>query len=431
LDAEHGFTALLSRPALSSALRTAAVIGAAQGRLLGRLDPRGAFTMLQPALSAEPSSPALEARMHVVASLLFSTPDGSLFDEGRSAIHAMRARRILLPHPQEDLIGLPAIAELLCVARRGDPAAYLSALRACEPELRDATSQVVQCLSLEVRAVGRHAADDLDGEAEVLGSALDRARQIQFAACEARVLARQARRALEIGDLASCLARIDEGTAALAAAGAVRSWVHAALAETRLAACQPGSRPPLSFHDVARGVPRMATRSPAPSRRAPEASEIALAAVDLGPARDLASEIAKLAPSRATVLVVGGDAEAQLLVARSLHESSHRSPAPFVTLDCSATDPARFEEILFGGPAYAGAQTGLLHAAGRGTLYVAAIEALPLALQPPFLRQLDEPRSARVVASTAVDLARSVRAGRFRADLGERLGLVQILLARV
>jgi DNA-binding NtrC family response regulator len=172
-------------------------------------------------------------------------------------------------------------------------------------------------------------------------------------------------------------------------------------------------------------------RYPNPGRRYPTDGS----PPDGSPPRD--DPIRRLAPSRATVLLVGGSGKAKMRVARALHARSPRAPHPFVTIDCAALPPDAVEEALFGEVAYGGPSPltssrdpgGATRAAERGTLYVAAIDRLPLRVQPRFLRFLDEPRAVRVVASCDVDLVAAACEGGFRADLAERLALVRVDLA--
>jgi DNA-binding NtrC family response regulator len=140
------------------------------------------------------------------------------------------------------------------------------------------------------------------------------------------------------------------------------------------------------------------------------------------------AELYRLAPSRVTVLLVGGSTPLKEAVARALHERSPRSPHPFVVFECVETDAETVELELFGGPAYAPAETGAIQRTQSGTLYVARIDQLPLLLQPRFLRFLDQEREARVVAATDADLAAAVEGGLFRLDLAERLTLVELVL---
>lgn len=139
-------------------------------------------------------------------------------------------------------------------------------------------------------------------------------------------------------------------------------------------------------------------------------------------------EVGRLAPSRVTVLLVGGDAVLQRAVAQALHDRSPRGTAAFESVDCYGLDSEQVELRLFGGPAHAPLGEGAIQRAGAGTLYVAGIDELPLLVQPRFLRFLDQERQARVVASAASELTARVVHGKFRRDLAERLSLVELSL---
>lgn len=140
------------------------------------------------------------------------------------------------------------------------------------------------------------------------------------------------------------------------------------------------------------------------------------------------AELYRLAPSKVTVLLVGGGAELKRAVARALHERSARAERPFEALDCYGLDSEQVELRLFGGPAYAPPGDGAVQRAAAGTLYVASIDELPLLVQPRFLRFLDQDRQARVIASTDSELRTLVERGKFRLDLAERLSLVELVL---
>jgi DNA-binding NtrC family response regulator len=140
------------------------------------------------------------------------------------------------------------------------------------------------------------------------------------------------------------------------------------------------------------------------------------------------AELYRLAPSRVTVLLVGGSTALKGLVALALHERSTRAAEPFVALDCRGLDSDTVELELFGGPIYATARECAIQRAGEGTLYVASIDELPLLVQPRFLRFLDQDRKARVVASADQSLLTRAAQGHFRLDLAERLTLVELVL---
>lgn len=185
---------------------------------------------------------------------------------------------------------------------------------------------------------------------------------------------------------------------------------------------------------------RLTDRYPGIERRYPnEAGRLVVVSEAM---QRLDTDIQKLAPSRATVLVCGEEGTGKSRVARALHERSSRAEGPFVIVDCSSITAQAFERVLFGGYAHAtirrrGEPTGALHAADRGTLFLREILELPLSVQPRFLRFLDdgepheeEDRShrvdVRVVASASEDIEPKVRAGRYRRDLGDRISLVRL-----
>jgi transcriptional regulator with PAS, ATPase and Fis domain len=159
--------------------------------------------------------------------------------------------------------------------------------------------------------------------------------------------------------------------------------------------------------------------------------------------RDLAEQIARLAPTDTRVLVVGESGTGKELVARALHRGSARAPGPFVALDCGALDPNLLAAELFGHTrgAFTGASAarhGLFEEAHHGTLFLDEVGNLGLDLQARLLRVLQERRvrplggnvereiDVRVVAATNRDLARSVVEGRFRQDLYYRLAVVTL-----
>jgi len=139
----------------------------------------------------------------------------------------------------------------------------------------------------------------------------------------------------------------------------------------------------------------------------------------------LASAIARLGPSLATVLVSGPSPEHHVHVARALHDISPRRDGPFVVLDCRE-DGARELEHRLGGPVSQRVRRTAPAPRGQGTLYVAAVDCLPLLLQPRLMTFLDEQARPRVVVSTHTDLGEAVRDECFRSDLARRLQLVTL-----
>jgi DNA-binding NtrC family response regulator len=153
-------------------------------------------------------------------------------------------------------------------------------------------------------------------------------------------------------------------------------------------------------------------------------------------ARRLRAELGRVAPSDATVLLLGETGSGKEVAARALHALSGRK-GPFIAINCSAVPESLAESELFGHEkgAFTGAvaRPGLFRAAEGGTLFLDEIGEMPPALQPKLLRALQEravlpvgataphPCDVRVVAATNRDLAAAAAARAFRGDLYARL----------
>lgn len=154
-------------------------------------------------------------------------------------------------------------------------------------------------------------------------------------------------------------------------------------------------------------------------------------------------QITRVAPSEASVLLLGETGTGKELVAHALHEASARAAGPFVAVDCSGLTETLFESELFGYEkgAFTGAthrKTGLIEAARGGTLFLDEIGELPLSLQVKLLRLLETGNYRRVggvealvadfrlVAATHRDLAAMVKSGEFRRDLYYRINTFPI-----
>ena len=135
--------------------------------------------------------------------------------------------------------------------------------------------------------------------------------------------------------------------------------------------------------------------------------------------------IASVAPSRATVLVRGGSPLDRKEIAQALHAQSPRRDEAFSELDCAQAGTSAIERV-FG----TAASQREPYVTRLGTLYVANVESLPLWLQPKLLLFLDRVSRPRVVVGTERDLAVAMRYGLIRHDLGERLLLVEIAVAK-
>jgi DNA-binding NtrC family response regulator len=163
------------------------------------------------------------------------------------------------------------------------------------------------------------------------------------------------------------------------------------------------------------------------------------------PMRRLFTQLARIAPSPATVLVQGETGTGKELVARALHEASPRARGPFVILDCGALPESLLEAELFGHArgAFTGAtqaRAGAIEAAHGGTLFLDEIGELPVSMQPRVLRALEsrlvrrlgetEHRrvDVRFVCATHRDLRAMIDLGTFREDLYFRVAVLPVQL---
>ena len=144
-----------------------------------------------------------------------------------------------------------------------------------------------------------------------------------------------------------------------------------------------------------------------------------------------------------TVLITGETGTGKELIARTIHESSHRRSRPWVDINCAALPENLVESELFGYEkgAFSGADVskpGLFEMADKGSLFLDEIGELQLQTQVKLLRVLDgQPFyrlgghckihvDVRIVAATNQDLEAAVKDGRFRQDLFHRLGQFQL-----
>ncbi|MBI5170910.1 MAG: PEP-CTERM-box response regulator transcription factor [Candidatus Eisenbacteria bacterium] len=155
--------------------------------------------------------------------------------------------------------------------------------------------------------------------------------------------------------------------------------------------------------------------------------------------------IQRVAPTDATVLIVGENGTGKELVAHAMHQASQRREEPFVPINCGAIPEALLESELFGHErgAFTDAyrtREGKFELADKGTLFLDEIGDLPTHLQVKLLRFLQDhvvervggrdPMTvdARVVAATNRDLREMRASGNFREDLFYRLSVVSILV---
>ena len=163
------------------------------------------------------------------------------------------------------------------------------------------------------------------------------------------------------------------------------------------------------------------------------------------PMRALFQMIETVAGTSTTILISGETGTGKELVARAIHQTSHRRQHRFVALNCSAIPDTLLEAEIFGHVrgAFTGAiasRAGRIEHADKGTLFLDEIGTMPASLQMKMLRVLQEREfervgeskpirvDVRIVAATNADLAKMVKDGTFREDLYYRLNVIQIEL---
>ncbi|MGH9503378.1 MAG: sigma 54-interacting transcriptional regulator [Terriglobales bacterium] len=155
------------------------------------------------------------------------------------------------------------------------------------------------------------------------------------------------------------------------------------------------------------------------------------------------SQARTVAPSDATVLILGDTGTGKELIARAIHRMSNRKERIFVKLNCAAIPTGLLESELFGHEkgAFTGAisqKVGRLELADKGSLFLDEVGDIPLELQPKLLRVLQDQEferlgstrtikvDIRMIAATNRDLARVVAEKEFRSDLYYRLNVFPI-----
>ncbi|MBU1171992.1 MAG: sigma 54-interacting transcriptional regulator [Proteobacteria bacterium] len=149
-------------------------------------------------------------------------------------------------------------------------------------------------------------------------------------------------------------------------------------------------------------------------------------------------KVEQVAPTDASVLILGETGTGKELIARAIHHAGNRSERPLIKVNCAALPPNLIESELFGHEkgAFTGAdkqRIGRFELAHGASLFLDEIGELPLELQPKLLRVLQEGEferlggshthrvDVRIIAATNRNLEKEVEGGRFRSDLWYRL----------
>jgi DNA-binding NtrC family response regulator len=164
--------------------------------------------------------------------------------------------------------------------------------------------------------------------------------------------------------------------------------------------------------------------------------------------QEILAAVARVAPTRTTVLLCGESGVGKDLIARVIHRHSPRAAAPLVKINCTALPESLMESELFGYEkgAFTGAASakpGRFEQADGGTVFLDEIGDVPPAIQVKLLRVLQERElerlgsnrtrtiDVRVIAATNVDLRRAIDEGNFREDLYYRLNVFPLTVPPV
>jgi len=153
----------------------------------------------------------------------------------------------------------------------------------------------------------------------------------------------------------------------------------------------------------------------------------------------------QVAPSQATILIMGGSGTGKEVIADMIHKFSPRAGRPMVKVNCAAIPETLIESELFGYEkgaftGAAGRKEGRFEAADKSSIFLDEIGEVPPAVQVKLLRILQEETferlgsnktvkvDVRIITATNKDLAAMVKQGQFREDLYWRLNVISLQL---
>ena len=177
-----------------------------------------------------------------------------------------------------------------------------------------------------------------------------------------------------------------------------------------------------------------------PNGKGPRAESFGKIIGQSGACRRIISQVEVVAPTDATVLILGETGTGKELIAREIHQRSRRNDKPLVRVNCTSIPRELFESEFFwhAKGAFTGAikdRAGRFEIAAGGTLFLDEVGEIPLELQSKLLRVLQEKcyervgedrtrqTDVRIIAATNRDLKKDIGAGHFREDLYYRLNV--------
>lgn len=157
--------------------------------------------------------------------------------------------------------------------------------------------------------------------------------------------------------------------------------------------------------------------------------------------KQLRLDIERVALTNSRVLLSGPSGSGKELIARHIHEQSHRKNGPFITINCGTLNSDTFEKELFGVESKQdklGLKIGLFEKANRGTILLDEVADLPREVQAKLVRVIHEMAiervggtrkikiDMRIIATTTQDIEKLVEQKKFREDLYYRLNVVAL-----